>query len=141
MTACTSAGDNGKVENVDSKSFKPGIGFFMGKFQTFHAKLGTSIDEENLDLVNFYIHELEENIEELEEIHTGRNEIAPLHTLFVPIESIENALAKADFVAMREGYLQLTSTCNACHEAVGYGFIKIKVADEKSFPNQDFSNK
>lgn len=144
LTACSSVNDqenNNAIAAEDNKTFKPGIGFFMGRMQVYHEKLGHSITEENVELINFYIHELEENIEDTDKTHPGRTETKLLNTLITPIEEMEDALDKKDFAAVKEGYLQLTKSCNACHDAVGFSFISIKVPTENSFPTQDFRKK
>lgn len=140
ISACTFASN--EQENAEAnKSFEPGIGFFMGRMQIFHEKLGISINEENVDLANFYIHELEDNIEEIEKFHAERKETQLLHSLIAPIEGIEDAIAAKDFSAAKEGYLQLTNTCNACHQAVDFEFIVVKVPTENRFVTQDFRKK
>lgn len=127
------------LSSVDHRKFyQPGIGFFMGRIQTFHEKLGLSINGKNVDLANFYIHELEESIEDLTEMHEGRKETQLIHSLIPPIELIEDALESKDFVAAKDAYLQLTNSCNACHKSLDFEFIVIKTPTENRFTTQDF---
>jgi len=134
-------GDQTTTHVGHSKFYQPGIGFFMGRMQTFHEKLGLSIQGENVKLANFYIHELEETIEDLEEMHAGRKETQLIHSLTPPIELIEDALESKDFVAAKDAYFQLTNTCNACHGTLDYEYIIIKNPTENKFATQDFGKK
>lgn len=143
IMSCNPVEDNVEksAEGYNAEYFQPGIGFFMSRIQVFHEKLGLSGEHENWDLANFYIHELEETVEELEMAKKGRDELKLLFTLTQQIELIEKAVDNKDFVAFKDSYLQLTSTCNSCHVAAGYDYIVIKEPTENNFSNQDFSKK
>lgn len=129
------------VDKNSAEYFTPGIGFFMSRIQVFHEKLGLSGEHENWDLADFYIHELEETVEELGEAKKDREELKLLFTLTQQIELIEKAVDNKDVVAFKDSFLQLTNTCNSCHVAAGFDYIVIKEPTENNFSNQDFSNK
>jgi hypothetical protein len=133
--------DNVQHNNEKILNYKPGIGFFMGRIQAYHEKLGLSLDAQNKELADFYIHELEHNIEDMQELHEGRQEIQLMNMLTPAIEAIESALDSTNFVKAKEGYLQLTNSCNACHNSLEFDYIVIKEPNANHYTNQDFTSK
>lgn len=127
---------------TNATSFKPGFGMFMGYMQKFHEKLGLAGNNENWELANFYLHELEETVEDIEEMHPDRNETLLLSQMLPSqIELVEDAVEEKDLATFKEAYIQLTATCNSCHASTGYEFIEIQVPDKSSYPSQLFKKK
>ena len=48
-------------------------------------------------------------------------------TMMTPAaDEVENAIKAKDSVKFSKAYTKLTVECNACHEATGFGFIKMR---------------
>jgi cytochrome c553 len=100
----------------------------MSQLQLFLHKLSLSVDAGNLELADFYAHELEETIEAAESIEAyhdipvGRLTGSILTPTF---ETLEAALDGGDPEAVQSRLRGVISSCNGCHEATGYSFIRI----------------
>lgn len=112
----------------------------MGQLQLYLHKLSLSVDAGNIELADFYAHELEESIEAAESIEAyhdipvGRLTGAILTPTF---EQLEAAIESGDSDAIRSRMRGVISSCNGCHEATGYGFIRIATSDANPYM-QDF---
>ncbi|MEE4302980.1 MAG: hypothetical protein V2J19_02405 [Wenzhouxiangella sp.] len=113
----------------------------MSQLQLFLHKLSLSVDAGNFELADFYAHELEETIEAAESIESyhdipvGRLTGSLLTPTF---ESLEDAIDGGDPEAVRSRLRGVISSCNGCHEATGYGFIRIAPSDANPYL-QDFA--
>ncbi|WP_376694628.1 hypothetical protein [Wenzhouxiangella sp. EGI_FJ10305] len=100
----------------------------MGDMQYFIHKLELSVRAGNNDLVEFYAHEVEENIEKaqgIEEYHGIRVGELTTAMLIPAFEAFEEAVDGKDHGAVDAGLDRLIKACNACHQATDYGFINI----------------
>jgi len=43
-----------------------------------------------------------------------------------PTDELDAAIKAKDLDKFHKAYAKLTAACNACHEATGFGFIKIR---------------
>jgi len=108
----------------------------MSQMQLFLHKLSLSVDAGNAELAEFYAHELEETIEAAESIEKYHD--IPVGQLTGSIltptaESLEEALDGGNPEAVRSRLRGVTSSCNGCHEATGYGFIRIAPSDANAY--------
>ena len=107
-----------------------GVGLIdlMGNFQIFAHKAGLSIRAGNPELADFYMHEIEENLEATGEIEeydgypVGDLSIAMLTPV---VENVGSHLDSGDMEGAMDAYNQMINACNACHLATAHGFIKI----------------
>lgn len=100
----------------------------MGNFQLFMHKAGLSIRAGNAELADFYMHEIEENLEA-----TGKIEeydgfpVGQLATAMLtkPVEAIGTNLDNGDMEGALVAFQDMINSCNACHLATAHGFINI----------------
>jgi hypothetical protein len=120
---------------------------FMAELQRLTHKLSLSIAHANFGLAEFYLYESLESMNEMKRrvsIYRG----FPIALLFDQIstpkyERLKSALrthrssgtTEAVVAAMNE----VIGSCNQCHQATGYGFIKITNKDNDNPFNQDFA--
>ena len=108
----------------------------MTSLQYFTHKTALSIDAENKQLTGFYLHELEETLEELEEINSyhgkpiGKLVKTILHPAF---EKLEDEAKGRDWDATSKALDNLINSCNECHDSTGYRFLKIKRTSENPY--------
>lgn len=114
----------------------------MSDLQTWMHKTALSLDANNVKLVYFYTHELEETIEALEDVGEYKSyNIADLtKRMLVPeFEKFEEAVKAKKIEEANAQFKNLVGACNQCHEATGHGFIKIKRTANNPFM-QGFDN-
>ncbi len=115
------------------------VGEYMQKFQYFSTKLYFAGASDNKDLQKFYIHELEEYMEELVEkgvYEDGINISENIEQYGIKsLETFEKKLAMGnDF---EESFSNLINGCNSCHKVSKHPFVQISIPKENPF-NQQF---
>jgi hypothetical protein len=53
-------------------------------------------------------------------------------------DDLHKAIQSKDATAFAKAYGDLTSTCNACHQATGHGVVVIRAPTDSSISDQDF---
>lgn len=138
FAACSSsAGDGGS-----SEGYTPGLAVQMKYMSYWTHKLGLSVEAENMELADFYHHELEEAAEDLiESIAFYKDKpIAQLtESMLVPmLDALEDALEEGNWSEIRSAYTAVITSCNACHAATNYGFIVVTPGFGNNPFNQEF---
>ncbi|WP_462137286.1 hypothetical protein [Candidatus Mycalebacterium sp.] len=101
----------------------------MTALQYFLHKAGLALNESNFQLADFYLHEIEETLEEVEKVKSydghpvGKMSAAMLGEVF---RSLEEAVEKEDRRVAKKAYGKMVEACNSCHLATEHGFIKIR---------------
>lgn len=102
----------------------PSLSELMGEMQRLTHKLVLSANAGNTELVEFYLHELEESSERIQaefEAYDGHQIASLMAAMLDPqIERLEAQEPPAD-----EAIGQLIDACNQCHVATEHGFIRI----------------
>lgn len=115
----------------------------MSYMQRYSHKLYFAGAGENWELSEFYAHEIEETIEEIEEakvVDEGYDVSALVGTMTNPaFEKVEKAIHDQDAKAFADSYKLLVQSCNACHQTTKHQFVKIEVPAEGKTYNQQFS--
>lgn len=115
----------------------------MGYLQRYSHKLYLAGNNENWELSEFYAHEIEETIEEIEEakvVDEGYDISALVGTMTNPaFEKVEKSILDQDAKAFADSYKLLVESCNACHQTTKHQFLKIEIPRERSAFNQNFS--
>jgi len=114
---------------------------FMGHLQIMAHKLNLAIVAENAELSEFYLHEVEEALEQIEVLfpdHDGYP-VGDMVTTFAmrSLDPVDAAVASGDWIFASQSYGHFVESCNACHGATGHPFIVIKTTSINPF-NQDF---
>jgi mono/diheme cytochrome c family protein len=115
---------------------------YMGELHRFSQKLGYAIEGRNGPLAGFYVHEVEEVIEQLARVkeHDGLPIGQMTQTMAVPlIEPLDRAIQVGDWPAATGHYLGLIQSCNTCHIATQHAFIEILPASGPAPFNQRFT--
>jgi hypothetical protein len=115
----------------------------MAYLQRYMDKLYFAGKANNKQLINYYIHELEEILEEIAEEDPTYDEIAlgklALQYGVTALENLEDKLLSGDSAKFATAYTLLMGACNGCHKSSNKGFIIIKKPTSPAFTNQDFS--
>jgi hypothetical protein len=108
----------------------------MQNFQYFMHKTALSLDARNQELVDFYAHEIEENIEAVEEIEKFKqhNIEKMIRTTLVPaFERFEKSVKKNDLDKADEQFADMVTACNQCHTQVQRPYLKIERVDTNPY--------
>lgn len=101
----------------------------MGRLQYFTHKLGLAIDAGNQALVGYYLHEVEEVIEEVEEIeaYDGVAVGGLVKEILVPaFETLEGAFDSGDQGRLDAEHDRLIAACNQCHESANRFYLVVE---------------
>ena len=118
-----------------------GLVSWMGRLQYYAHKLGLAVNAENRGLQGYYVHEVEEVIEQTEEIKEADGvEIGNLVKVkLVPaFETLESAVEIGDQAQVSQAYDGLLAACNTCHKAANRPYIHIVRRNDNPYL-QDFS--
>jgi hypothetical protein len=115
----------------------------MGRFQLYANKLWFSGKEGNWSLAGFYVHEIEENMEEIEAsslVENGQNVSELIRSFGLePLSEVSTAIEKKEIHSFELAYENMLTYCNACHVATGKPYIKIKTPETPTFDNQIYT--
>lgn len=132
-----------RLEQTVSDIAKPGLYEVMTQMQTVVHKMNYAIEFENKDLLDFYIHELEELSDELidADLYYHEHPVGQLTNsmLYPTIEELEDAVDSGDWLDVKEKKSILVQSCNTCHITTGYDSIIIREKADINPFNQDFS--
>ncbi len=116
------------------------VAIVMGRIQRFHQKYWLAVRGSNAELAQFYLHEMEEAMEEITEakvVDEGIDISANMRTYGLEVnEHLQKKLKEEGLKALEQEGDLLVKSCNACHDASGYGLIEIRVPGEFNIPDQ-----
>ncbi len=148
MLQCTTekTDNNGSASQQELKKAKentPELAVAMGQLQTYHHKFALAVEAKNYQLANFYLHEVEaaaDGIKENIPSYEGYDIRKFMKIMFdSDVEPLETALANKNWDKVRQKTIDLTNSCNSCHNATAHGFVKITPGFDNNPFNQDFS--
>ncbi len=148
LSACAPAAEESDPDLQElreelTERFTPGLHTLMVDLGIRHASLWFAGDAENWPLADYMVHELEELVEEIEELHPAYREVEVatlLREMTHPaVEALEGAVQEEDRTAFAQAYDQLTAACNACHVASDRGALVIQRPTTPPLTNLRFS--
>jgi hypothetical protein len=116
----------------------------MGRLERHHAKWWLAGQAGHAELAAFYLHEMEEAMEELahagvvEENGVDVSALVGVYGMPV-IHALEQRLEREGVAAMHADAAVLVANCNSCHAATGHGFIQVQVPVGATFPGQSMA--
>ncbi len=138
--------NNGSASQQELKKAKentPELAVAMGQLQTYYHKFALAVEAKNYELANFYLHEVEAaagGIKENIPSYEGYDIRKFMQIMFdSDVEPLETALANKNWDEVRQKTIDLTESCNSCHNATAHGFVKITPGFDNNPFNQDFS--
>ena len=122
--------------------YTPQVGDFMSETQLRHFKLWFSGSLSNWPLAAFEVAKMKASLDLAAEFdaRTDPNFSDLKKASADPaFEALETAIAGKNEAAFIQGFERLTKSCNACHAASGFGFIKIQTPTASPFSDQNFA--
>ena len=126
------AAGEGEVHLVDKMT---ALGYFT-------HKVGLSLAADNLELADFYLHEMEEVSAEVAAIpeYDGQPVGQLSAAMLLPIlNELAEAVDSGSADSARAAYGKVIDSCNACHVATTFGYIKVTDRSDYNPYGQDFS--
>ena len=116
---------------------------YMTSLQHYTHKFALSVDAENTELAEFYLHEIEELSEEIKEKvpeYEGY-QIATLTGSYLDpmLEPVDRAVEASNWKEARAQVQKMIQQCNACHTATDHGFVKVTAGFDKNPYPQEFT--
>jgi hypothetical protein len=125
------------------KAYIPGLGDFMGRIQTDHAKLWLAGDARNWDLAAYQLSELKEVFSDVQDLvpHYQNVPVGDMIDAIITgtVTDLEGAIEARDFGKFSIAFDGLTAACNSCHQAANRPYIVIRRPTQSNFSNQDFA--
>jgi cytochrome c553 len=116
--------DDQKPPNSQER-YVPRLNDVMVTAQLRHFKLWYAGTVQNWPLAKYECGQIRASIEDARNLYP--NNPSSNMTMMTPAaDDLDDAIQAKDSPKFRIAFSKLTSACNACHEATGFGFIKIR---------------
>ncbi len=118
------AQDQNRSEAQDH--FVPRLNDMMVATQVRHFKLWYAGIVQNWPLANYELAQIRDAITDTERHYGDKGGAKMSATMMPPTEVLADAIKAKDGKKFATAFTKLTAACNSCHEAQGFGFIKIR---------------
>lgn len=137
--ACTTERDE---SDPGPATDEPELAQYMRTLQHWSHKTALALEARNAELANFYLHEMEETLETLQTeapTYEGHPVGDLTKKMLVPsVEALDGALDDRAWPTVDERVQELAQSCNQCHAATGYDFIRVELQDVPNPYAQEF---
>jgi cytochrome c553 len=107
--------------------------------QLGHFKLWYAGAVQNWPLANYELEQIRASIRLAKTLFPDSDK-SNMDTMKPAAEDLDKAINAKDAAKFTSAYSKLTAACNACHEATGFGFIKIRVPRLSPIETSPFSD-
>ena len=137
-----------KPENSQERSqerYVPRLNTLMMVSQLGHFKLWYAGAVQNWPLANYELTQIRANIVDANKFYLNKSE-SNMSVMTPPADDLDEAIKAKDSAKFVKAFSKLTAACNSCHEATGFGFIKIRdprlsPIETSPFSDESFSGK
>jgi hypothetical protein len=123
---------------AQTQAYVPALADIMSWAQFRHMKLWFAGKAKNWDLARYELQQVTQSLDDAASFYHGIP-VDYVGATTAPIVAIGDAIKAKDVAKFTQGFNDLTATCNACHQAIGRGFIVIQVPAAQPFSNQSFA--
>jgi hypothetical protein len=107
------------------EAYAPPLNLLMVATQLNHFKLWYAGAVQNWALADYELAQIRTGIERARTLYP--NNVKSNMTKMTPVaDEVENAIKAKDGVRFSKTFSKLTAECNSCHQATGFGFIKMR---------------
>jgi cytochrome c553 len=107
------------------QTYVPRLNDIMVATQLRHFKLWYAGTIGNWPLANYELMQIRSSIEDSKDLYPDKSK-SDMSAMMPIANDLDNAIKAKDGVKFAAGFRKMTGACNACHEAAGVGFIKIR---------------
>ncbi len=125
--------DDQKAANSSEQSspdaqgrFVPRLNDMMVATQLRHFKLWYAGVVQNWPLANYELTQIRDAITDTERLFANKGGAKMSAMMTPPADAVADAIRAKDLKKFASAFTKLTASCNSCHEAAGFGFIKIR---------------
>ena len=137
-----------KPENSQERQqerYVPRFNTLMMVTQLGHFKLWYAGAVQNWALANYELAQIRANMVDASKLYPN-NSKSDMSQMKPPADDLDEAIKAKDSAKFTKAYSRLTAACNSCHEANGFGFIKIRdprlsPIETSPFSDESFSGK
>ena len=105
--------------------YVPRFNTLMMVTQLGHFKLWYAGAVQNWALANYELAQLRANMVDASKLYPN-NSKSDMSEMKPPADDLDEAIKAKDSAKFAKAFSKLTAACNSCHEAAGFGFIKIR---------------
>jgi hypothetical protein len=115
--------DDQKPANLQER-YVPPLNLIMVATQLSHFKLWYAGAVQNWPLANYELAQIRTSIDNAKRLYPNNN--LNMTPMTPAADEVDNAIKEKDRVMFSNAFSKLTAECNNCHEATGFGFIKMR---------------
>ncbi len=116
--------DDQKPANEQDR-YLPPLNLLMVAAQLSHFKLWYAGVVQNWPLANYELAQIRTSINRAQSLYPN-NTKSNMKTMAPATDEVEDAIKAEDRLKFSKAYSKLTAECNSCHEATGFGFIRMR---------------
>jgi hypothetical protein len=125
--------------------YVPRFNTLMMVTQLGHFKLWYAGAVQNWPLANYELTQIRANIGDAKRLYPNNSE-SNMSMMMPAADDLDDAIKAKDSAKFIKAFSKLTEACNSCHEAAGFGFIKIRdprlsPIETSPFSDESFSGK
>jgi cytochrome c553 len=125
--------------------YTPRLNDIMILTQLGHFKLWYAGAVQNWPLANYELEQIRASIRLAKNLFPDSDK-SNMDTMKPVAEDLDKAIRAKDSAGFTRAFVKLTAACNTCHEATGFGFIKIREPrlspiETSPFSDESFSGK
>jgi cytochrome c553 len=120
-------------------AYTPRLNDIMVITQLGHFKLWYAGAVQNWPLANYELEQIRASIRLAKTLFPDSDK-SNMDTMKPAADDLEKAIRAKDAASFTSAYAKLTAACDACHEATGFGFIKIRVPRLSPIETSPFSD-
>lgn len=140
---CTSDAGDKSVSEADESDEEAELALRMAHLQRWTQKTTLALQARNPELGAFYLHEMEEAVESIQQdvpTYEGYAIADRTESLLLPrVEALEEALEEREWTSVDRRLTEVAQACNECHEATDHSFIVIDLEDVPNPYPQEFA--
>ena len=110
---------------TEQQGYTPRLNSLMMLTQLGHFKLWYAGAVQNWPLAGYELAQIRANIVDAKRLYPNNSQ-SNMTMMMPSADDLDAAIKAKDSVKFRAAFTKLTSACNSCHEATGFGFIKIR---------------
>jgi cytochrome c553 len=119
--------------------YTPRLNNIMILTQLGHFKLWYAGAVQNWPLANYELEQIRASISLSKTLYPDSDK-SNMDTMKPVADDLDKAIKAKDSASFTSAYGKLTAACNTCHEATGFGFIKIRVPRLSPIETSPFSD-
>jgi len=129
----------------EQEHYMPRLNDMMVATQLRHFKLWYAGAVQNWPLANFELAQIRDAIDDAKRLYADKGG-SKMSMLGPATDDLDDAIKAKDEAKFFSAFGKLTAACNSCHEAAGFGFIKIRdprlsPLETSPFSDESFSGK